>query len=191
MKPAHIVLLLFCGCYSPKLGSPGFFCHSDDNPACPDGQQCINGRCAPPGTKVPLDGDMGAGDNGDMAHSQNGSHDMATGNTGSHDLAQSQQPLDFGTVTGMTGCAGEVQCLNNCAANDMTCVTNCQNNATPTGNNLLNQLISCIQSACPSTLSSDPCYNSSSTACTNCVNGAQMTGGQCESQLNACSANTP
>ncbi len=33
------------GCYNPEFGSPGFYCHVDDDPACPDGQSCINGRC--------------------------------------------------------------------------------------------------------------------------------------------------
>jgi hypothetical protein len=32
-------------CYSPKLGSPGFYCHPEDVPACPDGQTCVGGRC--------------------------------------------------------------------------------------------------------------------------------------------------
>ena len=33
------------GCYSPTLVSPGYYCHPDDSPACPDGQECINNRC--------------------------------------------------------------------------------------------------------------------------------------------------
>ena len=32
-------------CYDPSFGSPGFYCHTDDSPACPDGQSCVNGRC--------------------------------------------------------------------------------------------------------------------------------------------------
>ncbi len=43
---AGLVVILFAGCYHPDLGSPSFFCHEDDHPACPDGQLCIDGRCA-------------------------------------------------------------------------------------------------------------------------------------------------
>jgi hypothetical protein len=38
-------LCLVASCYSPKHGNPGFYCHPEDVPACPDGQQCVGGRC--------------------------------------------------------------------------------------------------------------------------------------------------
>jgi hypothetical protein len=31
---------LAAGCYSPTLGPVGFYCHPDDQPACPDGYTC-------------------------------------------------------------------------------------------------------------------------------------------------------
>ena len=37
--------LALAGCYSPRFGSPGFYCHAEDNPACPPGQGCLAGRC--------------------------------------------------------------------------------------------------------------------------------------------------
>jgi hypothetical protein len=36
---------LAAGCFKPDYASPGFYCHPEDNPACPDGQACIGGRC--------------------------------------------------------------------------------------------------------------------------------------------------
>jgi hypothetical protein len=39
------IALLVGGCYHPNIGSPGFFCHADDKPACPQDQTCVNGRC--------------------------------------------------------------------------------------------------------------------------------------------------
>jgi hypothetical protein len=33
-------LALVAGCYNPALGPLGFYCHPDDNPACPDGAMC-------------------------------------------------------------------------------------------------------------------------------------------------------
>src|SRR5581483_4664939 len=41
------LLLVVClaGCFSPELGSPSFYCHEEDTPACPDGQKCVGGRC--------------------------------------------------------------------------------------------------------------------------------------------------
>jgi hypothetical protein len=36
---------LAAGCFNPEYGTPGFYCHPEDSPACPDGQECINGRC--------------------------------------------------------------------------------------------------------------------------------------------------
>lgn len=189
----YLAIALSSGCYDPKLDNPGFYCHADDQPACPDGQTCINGRCAKPGTKVPIDG--GAGDGGDDQQQDDmgglpAPHDMAK--SAQHDLSQPPPPAqDFGTVTGMTGCAGLVQCVNNCSATDQQCPTDCENNTTQNGLNLFNSLLSCIQSACPSNYSTDPCYNSSSTKCSNCLNSAQSSGGACESELNACSNDGP
>ncbi|HZS36158.1 MAG TPA: lamin tail domain-containing protein [Polyangia bacterium] len=45
--PRLVVVLtaLLAGCYGPKLSSPGFYCHAADNPACPNDQTCVDGRC--------------------------------------------------------------------------------------------------------------------------------------------------
>jgi hypothetical protein len=46
MREALVTIaLLAAGCYHPSIGSPGFFCHADDKPACPQDQVCVNGRC--------------------------------------------------------------------------------------------------------------------------------------------------
>jgi hypothetical protein len=47
--------LACAGCFRPKLAGESFYCHQNDNPACPDGQTCVDGRCVSPG----LEGDGG------------------------------------------------------------------------------------------------------------------------------------
>lgn len=109
-----ISALAFVGCYSPQLSSPGYYCHAQDNPACPDGQKCVNGRCTSgPGGggndfAVPLDG--GGGGN-DFA---TGSHDLASG--GPHDFAMQPQP-DF-SMGGMLCQCPTVQCSLGCVGQD-------------------------------------------------------------------------
>ncbi|HZS42365.1 MAG TPA: hypothetical protein VFF06_36295 [Polyangia bacterium] len=184
------IALVAAGCYNPKLANPGFFCHEDDVPPCPDGQQCVGGRCVGPGmhsisfqdmASAPDDHQDGGASNNDLAHAH-----------GSQDLSMPQTTHDFAIVTsGMTGCAGLVQCLNACPTTDMTCPTTCQSNATSQGNSLLQSLLGCIQQACPSNVSTDPCYNTSSTKCNTCVMNAQQPGAACDSQLTACSNDTP
>src|SRR5437868_12925669 len=46
-----ISLSLFSeGCFNPDYGTPGYYCHSVDTPACPDGQMCnAAGRCVSTG----------------------------------------------------------------------------------------------------------------------------------------------
>jgi len=90
---AALFSLLLAGCYSPSLSNPGFYCHAEDNPACPDGQSCINGRCVGEGVTVPTSdggGDVGVG-GGPTGP------DLSTGGPGDmakpHDL--SQAPTDF------------------------------------------------------------------------------------------------
>src|SRR4051812_33654603 len=51
-------------CYSPNFGSPGYYCDPDSSPACPSGQECVNGQCVSPG-HTNTDGDMAA-PSGDM-----------------------------------------------------------------------------------------------------------------------------
>src|SRR5437764_13663441 len=53
-----LFVLAVAGCYSPSLSNPGFYCHAEDNPACPDGQKCQDGRC------VALDFQGGGGGDG-------------------------------------------------------------------------------------------------------------------------------
>jgi hypothetical protein len=75
MKSALFAVVLAAGCYSPQLGTPGFYCHPEDEPACPDGQECVDGRCVSPDMKT---------NRGDGGVLQNGSCGM-TGNDCQHD----------------------------------------------------------------------------------------------------------
>jgi hypothetical protein len=188
-RSVSLLGLVSAGCYNPQLSNPSFYCHADDNPACPDGQTCVDGRCVGPGIhfsgddlSMPGGGhdDGGGGQSTDLAHAA--SHDLATKPPVTHDLA-------IVTTPGLTGCSGLIGCVNNCPTTDMTCPTDCENNATSNGQTLFNNLINCIVQQCPSTSHSDPCYDPNSTACSNCFTTAQS--GACSSDLNACTNDLP
>ncbi len=104
--------VLFIGCYSPQLGiGPGFYCHPGDDPACPDGQSCVNGRCV---------SDNGGGGGGRDSGSSGGG-DLA--NTAPPDLSMSEQPdlsmpqdnPDFSTGS---ACVCSSSCLFGCVGPD-------------------------------------------------------------------------
>jgi hypothetical protein len=122
------VLLTLAGCYSPNLSDPGFFCHVEDNPACPDGQQCVDGRCVTEGVVVNHDSGGGGDDMGGVG---GGPTDLSTGGSGDmskpHDMAKSvdlAQPVDLAQSScGMSGstcntssdcCSGSICLLNIC-----------------------------------------------------------------------------
>src|SRR5262245_42845247 len=48
--------LVLWSCYSPTLSSPGFYCHVNDSPQCPDGQKCMGGRCVDNKAGLQFDG---------------------------------------------------------------------------------------------------------------------------------------
>jgi Lamin Tail Domain len=119
----HVVfaLALCGGCYGPNLANPGFYCHDGDEPACPDGQMCIAGRCMDRGAAVP---DGGAGDSALPP----GGADLAT--PPGADLATPPGPPDLATppsvcgvrinevqTAGAAGAADEfVEIVNTCSA---------------------------------------------------------------------------
>jgi len=154
-------LIVAAGCYNPSLSSPGFFCHAGDDPACPDGQQCVQGRCV-----------SRSGHPGSDGGADGGSTDMAR-------------------MSGLTGCSGLITCINNCAATDMTCPKLCQNNTTSTGNALFNNLIQCVLTFCPDQTPGDICYDPSSSSCTTCFTNAQSDPSECGSDLSACQNDLP
>ena len=169
-------------CYGPQLGSPGYFCHPDDNPACPEGQTCAAAgggsfRCVTRGVNNQQDGGLILPD-----LSMSGTH---------HDLSMGGGAHDFAMSNGMTGCLGEINCINGCAANDQTCVQTCESNTTSQGNQLFMNLINCLLSACPDVQPTDPCYDNTSTACTQCFNDAQMPTGACGNETAACDNDGP
>lgn len=178
--------LLLAGCYSPQLGSPGFFCHATDNPACPDGQHCVNGRCM---SGVGSGSHNGGNTQDDMGGGNQSNPDFSTGNHSNPDFSTGSKPdLSQGNTSGKTGCLGELMCQNNCTT--QTCADGCASNATPQGNSLFQALVSCVQTACPSD-PGGPCDGTDSTGCDSCLNSAQSAGGQCASAQMACAASTP
>ena len=199
MRSLLLPLVLLAGCFSPKLGSPGYYCHLEDNPACPDGQQCVDGRCQSPG--VHLIGKDGGDTNPPL--------DM-TGNT--------NPPLDMTMpiTNGMTGCKGYGVCLLGCT--DTTCQTACDNNVTANGMTLWGTALGCGQTWCLNSSSPRACKLDSTGmtlvdatgqptgTCNTCLNNAlaALTGAvcpnpgsancnpsSCTSDTNACLASTP
>jgi hypothetical protein len=122
--------LAAASCYGPQLGSPGFYCHADDDPPCPDGQTCQNGRCV----------DKGHGLQFDSGIPKDGGNTMG-------DMAHNQSNPDFAMNTGQLGCHGYVACLLNCAG-DATCASGCDSRVTANGMTEWGDALYCGQSWC-------------------------------------------
>jgi hypothetical protein len=120
---ARITGLLFAlavaGCYNPQLSNPGFYCHADDNPACPDGQKCQDGRCV----ALDFQGSTGGQDGGGVGGGPTGDMAMSGGNPDMAKPADMSKPVDFsqpapdlsgGGSCGMTGaaCASDADCCS-------------------------------------------------------------------------------
>jgi hypothetical protein len=189
MRSTFLLLLLLSACYSPTLGSPGYYCHADDHPACPGSQQCIDGRCQDPGGP----------------HLIGGSPDMASsgGNGGSGDMSSGGNPqpkpdLSMGGTVTQTGCKGYVACQVACGS-DTTCAAGCDGNVTASGKMLFQTAVGCGQDYCLNT--SRACkLDATGTmlvdakgtgSCTACLNDtlAALSGGTCSSA--ACTSCQP
>jgi hypothetical protein len=133
--------LFAVACYNPQLGdAPGYFCHEFDNPACPDGQFCLNGRCVQNGGLMFDGGAPGmhppGHDGGYIPPSQ---HDMNNPQQGGYDLS--------GGGTTMSGCHGYSQCFITCA--DINCVmSTCDPHVTANGKMLFDNALGCGQLWC-------------------------------------------
>jgi hypothetical protein len=155
-----LLLLLSAGCYSPRLASPGFHCHADDEPSCPEGQVCVNARCQnKSGGTTKLDGSV--------------PRDMAT--TGG-DMGA---PRDMSMLVGPTGCNGYVQCLIACGADDV-CATGCDGNVTTGGMDKYQIALSCGQNWCLNTFPKECTINA---AMTMLVDAAGRPAGSCSACL--------
>ena len=88
----------------------------------------------------------------------------------------------------LTGCTGAVQCINKCM--DQSCYNACLKNTNPTGAKLLQALLMCIQTTCPSAKMGDPCFQQNQT-CSACLMKAQGMGGACFKALMDCAASKP
>ena len=164
MRSFVLSLVLLAGCYNPKLGSPGYYCHLEDHPACPDGQECMQGRCQTRGVHF-----VGR----DMAGINNPIVDMA---------GQLPGPMDLSMpVTGMTGCSGYVKCLVACGTSP--CPT-CDNNVTMDGMTKYQMALSCDQNWCLNSASPKACMINA--AGTMLVDASTAQPGAC----NACLSNS-
>jgi hypothetical protein len=94
-----IFALLFAGCYGPKLGTPGFFCHASDNPACPVDQVCLEGRCVNKSEAAHFDL-SGVTDGPPGGQDQGGGGPTDLARTDSSKPADLSMPKDSGNVGG-------------------------------------------------------------------------------------------
>ena len=176
-----VFLALCAGCFNPKYGNQTFYCHADDNPACPDGQYCVNGQCqaTPGGGTVILDGGMPRND------------DFGSG-LQPMDLSMGGNPfptidLSMPPQNQLNGCHNLIKCLLPCM--DTTCEMTCESNATMNAVTLEHTAIGCGQDWCVN--SSFECVNDGTGhlvdaagpgSCNACLNNAlaKLTGGSCD-----------
>jgi hypothetical protein len=159
-------------CYNPKFGQPGFTCVVTDDPPCPDGLLCVNGRC--------------------VNHIGGGLTVDGGNNVPPPDLAGQPPPppmpdLSQPNMGNKTGCSGYVKCIVACGAS-MTCGTGCDNNVTASGKMLFQTALGCGQQQC---LNSGDCVvdptgtmltdGAGTGSCNNCLNNAlaSLVGTQC------------
>ena len=114
----------------------------------------------------------------------------------SHACPQGQQCANSKCVqpSTMTGCAGCVDCLNNCTQGDQSCQKGCITNTTKQGQALLQTLVTCFDTACPTDnggVCADMALNDDGKKCDACFQKAQMHNGECYQKLADCSANGP
>lgn len=200
-----VLLALCAGCFNPRYGSQTFYCHAEDNPACPDGQYCVDGRCqsTPGGGTVILDGGMPR--NQDFGGLQ--PMDLSMGNP------FPQFDLSMPPQNQLNGCHNLIHCLVACT--NTTCENNCYAAATANAKTLEQTAVGCGQGYCVNT--SFECmddgtghlvdaFGAPTGACNACLNNAlaALTGtscspgnspdcnpAQCTSQTNACVSDLP
>jgi hypothetical protein len=86
------------------------------------------------------------------------------------------------TVMNNGGCAALNSCLGGCSSTDDTCLVACEAAATAQGIQDLENLDSCLQTACPTT----GICATQSMGCATCVMANETTGGACNSASDAC-----
>jgi hypothetical protein len=90
---------------------------------------------------------------------------------------------------GMTGCNGFLMCQQPCM--DAQCFQNCFDNTNMQGQQLVMDLINCLDMACPSAQGGVCDPNGNMAACNTCYMNAQSNNGACVGALSACVANKP
>jgi hypothetical protein len=94
---------------------------------------------------------------------------------------QADKCWPHGTYT----CASVWKCVNDCPANDSTCVVDCYHDGTYTAQYLYSEVIECIFSKCDS-----QCNSNDDQACNDCLNAQLNQGGACKTQYDACQNDT-
>lgn len=121
---------LFVACYSPNLSSPGYYCDPANDPPCPDGQQCVNGRCM---SKRKGNNN----NNGDEDLAGQGPVDMKGTDIKKGDMAQQ---------AGAGSCGVYVQCLMSCTST--ACYDGCDAKIDSDGQTKFNAAAQCIYDYC-------------------------------------------
>lgn len=153
-----LAIFAFCAvagavaCFSPHYSNPGYYCFEDSNPACPDGQECVNGRCVRPGSNNTPE-DMKA-----SAQDLKGA-----------DMKGAKPDMTQQSNTG--GCNELVQCLLLCS--DQTCATDCYANADSAATSRMAAVQQCEDDYCVNV--TGDCFDTqldTSTQCQTCVNNS-------------------
>lgn len=150
-----------------------------------------------------------------------GSNPAPTIDGGTHDLTMTtNNSPDLLVMVTKTGCAGYIQCQNDCGT-DTTCTSMCDKNVSTKGQTLFNAAIACVQNYCLGThdmgsgecilsgnmlLNKDMSMPNQGTPCGDCLDdglaglfgfacsnptGPDCNPASCASTVTACTANTP
>jgi hypothetical protein len=111
-------LTFFAGCFGPRIESGAFACDPEDDPPCPSGFSCFDGRCVTGAADVRVSEPRDLGDDAGASHDLGvvGGGDLAGGADLAHAPHDLTVPLDLATppdltpppdlATGMCGHAG-------------------------------------------------------------------------------------
>jgi hypothetical protein len=129
---------LFVACYAPNFGSPGYYCDPDENPPCPEGQSCVNGRCV---------NDRGGNNNVDEDEDLKtpASTDLKGADLKSTDMKKPADLVEPQSTEGNT-CGGYVSCVNACTTD--TCVSACDAALDLDGQAKIQAAVQCLYDYC-------------------------------------------
>lgn len=161
-----LAVTLFVACYKPSFGSPGYYCDPENEPACPEGQSCVAGRCV-----------SRRSGGGDMAVSED-TPDLKNADLKS--VVDMKKPPDLTQVGGVATCGAYVDCVNACP--DTACAQACVDALDSDGYTKISEAINCGYDYCQNFAAvcecddlTGECYDSLTAdfgACQTCIDDA-------------------